>query len=232
MSAADPTPIDADAGRYQAAIDALIRDGLQISADLAAQDTPAADKAEPFERLARAIRRTILLARHLAENPVQPAKPPAPSAQEDKTGAKITLARRRIVRELDNDIVHGAGADERINSLRNELREHLEDPALDLAILHGSVPEIIETIRHDLGLVDSRYRAPVPRRTPDQVRRLNGLAAPPVTPDPDEVDEPEDIEPEDIEPEDIETEDPDEAAGFTTHPLTALLAKRHRIPDG
>ena len=173
MPVDDTAPIPDDA-YYQAILAGLVRDGAKLSADLVAEEGPAGPKAEPYERITRGMRRTVLLSRHIAENPIRTTGDSAETAK-----AKVAIARRQIARAIDDDIVSAADDPDHLDSLRDELRERMEDPALDLEILHGSVADIIAAIRRDFGLTNSRYSAPNTRtrRTPDQVRDLHDLAA-------------------------------------------------------
>ena len=168
---AEPPP-EADDAYYTAILKRMLDAGDKIVADLAAEPSPAGPKAEPFERLTRGVRRTVILLRHITENPLK-----SPRAAAEQAEAAITIGRRRIARDVDNAIVRAAGNGPRAESLRLELRERLDDPALDLDIVHRPLDVVITEIRRDSGLDNTQGVTPWPRRTPEQVRALNAFAA-------------------------------------------------------
>ena len=127
-----------------------------------------------FDRTARAVRRSILLARSLAD-PVQPAKDPA---------QRRTAARRRIIREVEDAIQRTASAanDGRDGpeTLQAELRDRLDAPDLDDDISTRPTADIISEICRDLGLAAPPGGAhPWKRRTPQDIAQLCAAAAAP-----------------------------------------------------
>ena len=142
-----------------------------------AQPVPASDAlislAAAFDRIARAVRRSIMLARSLAE-PVQPARDPAQAR---------TAARRRIIREVE-DAIQRTGAStsdgrDGAETLQAELRDRLDAPDLDDDISTRPAAEIISEICRDLGLAMPSGLHPWKRRTPDDIARLCAAAAAP-----------------------------------------------------
>ncbi len=155
----------------------------QHPAASAPQDTtaqPAPDALIPlataFDRIARAVRRSILLARSLAQ-PVQPA-PLQPAHDPARTRA---AARRRILREVEDAIQRPSATADRpgAEALRAELRDRLEAPDLDDDITTRPVADIITELCRDLGLAALPGARPWKRRTPEDIRQLHARAAVP-----------------------------------------------------
>ena len=163
--APDPA-VTADA-HLRDTITALIDAGARLVQDLVAEDAPASAKAEPYERLARAVRRSVLLARHAAENPVR------------TQAARRTQARKQIIRAVEDTIEREARTAPRAGTLRDELRERLDAPDLDDDIANRPIEEIIRDIRRDLGLDNIPGARPRPRRNPAALQALTALAAAP-----------------------------------------------------
>ncbi len=181
MTATAPSPIippssgPADDDRYyRDAMHTFIEVGTKLVQDLADQATPAATKAEPYERFSRAARRSILLARHIAKHPLKAA-----TAAPDQRRA---AARARLVREVEDRIETKAESSEHAETLRAELRERLDDldspDALD-DILDRPLSEQAEEIRRDLGIADLPYGVRYKRRTPSEIRALRDFAQQP-----------------------------------------------------
>ncbi len=130
----------------------------------------APDTTLAFERAARVVRRTVLLAERLA----QPGFNPAPQR---------TAARKRVIRAVEDAIGLQAGDDGAAESLHREFQERLDAPELDEALAAQAVPEVIADIMHDLGLQTVPGAHPGMRRTPQDVAALCAwAAAPPGTP--------------------------------------------------
>ncbi len=119
------------------------------------QDLPP-DLTASFDRMARAVRRSIALARTLAE-PIALASDPA----QHRAGV-----RKRIIREVEDAIQRASDNAERpdAESLRAELRDRLDAPDLDDDITTRPVAEIITEIRRDLGLASLPGDHPWKRR--------------------------------------------------------------------
>ncbi len=145
----------------------------------AAQPVPAYGAADPaalvslagaFDQVARAVRRCILLAQHLAKPTSDPAH-------------HRTAARKQIIRKVEDMIQRPCSASHRdadtIEALRAELHERLDAPDLDEDIQGRPVADIIQEIIRDLDLDPIPGIRPFKRRTPADVAHLNARAAAP-----------------------------------------------------
>ncbi len=168
--------------------------------DPGTQPAPAPDTltgiAAAFDRTARAVRRSIALARSLAD-PIPPASDPAQHR---------AAARKRILREVEDAIQrtapasgHGASGhaasghaapcgsgadaadadDDSAEALTAELHDRLDAPDLDYDISHRPVADIITEICRDLGLAALPGAHPWHRRTPKDLEQLYARAAAP-----------------------------------------------------
>ena len=125
--------------------------------------------AGAFDRVARTLRRTVLLAHHLD----QPGNAPD----------RRTHARTRIIRGIEDAIDRAAHAGRKPNpeALRRELLERLDSPALDDDLATRPLPDLIEELCRDLNL-----HYPIPsvcpprRRTPADIEaaRIEAQAPP------------------------------------------------------
>ncbi len=154
--------------------------------------TPAPDTAitvalaAAFDRIARAVRRSIALARSLAD-PVPPARDPAQHR---------AAARKRILREVEDVIQRTAPGsdhaasddadadaadfdDASADALLAELHDRLDAPDLDDDISNRPVADIITEICRDLGLAILPGAHPWKRRTPADLEQLCARAAAP-----------------------------------------------------
>ncbi len=142
--------------------------------------------AAAFDRIARAVRRSIALARSLA-HPVPPARDPAQHR---------AAARKRILREVEDAIQRtapGSGHaapngfsadaadldDASAEALTAELHDRLDAPDLDDDISSRLVADIITEICRDLGLAALSGAHPWKRRTPTDLEQLCARAATP-----------------------------------------------------
>jgi hypothetical protein len=157
------------------------------AADAAPTSAAAPDPTIAFDRIARTIRRTITLARHVAE-PL-----PERAASHDAARAhKRTAARKQIIRAVEDAIeskVHGTAPgmaymdDEEADGLRAELMDRMDGPDLDYFDLNRPLADHIADIRRDLGLAAAPPGMhPWKRRTPDDVAILCARAAAPRSP--------------------------------------------------
>ena len=147
-----------------------------------AQPAPASDAlislTIAFDRIARAVRRSIMLARSLAQPaPIQPGPGPA---------RHRAAARRRIIREVEDAIQRTASSPnngrDAAETLQAELRDRLDAPDLDDDITLRPTADIISEICRDLGLAAPPGGAhPWKRRTPDDITQLCAQAAAPST---------------------------------------------------
>jgi hypothetical protein len=148
-------------------------EGTAIAAGVAPDPTIA------FDRIARTIRRTIVLARHVAE--------PLPERVASHDAHKRIAARKQIIRAVEDAIeskAYGAAwmNDEEADGLRAELMDRLDGPDLDGFDLNRPVADIIADICRDLGLAAAPGTHPWKRRTPDDVAALCARAAAPRPP--------------------------------------------------
>ena len=170
------TSLDEDAQYYRQALHSLIDMGMDIARTLHAEatspETPAREaSAAAFDRVARTVRRCVLLARKVAE-----PLPPAPNPLRERTAA-----RGRIIREVEDTIVRTADG-ERAEALRAEFAERLDAPDVEDDIRHRPVAEVVADIKRDLGLIGGATGKPYyKRRTPAEVAALRAQAAAPPT---------------------------------------------------
>ncbi len=123
--------------------------------------------AAAFDRVARGVRRSILLARHIAATPVPTAADPA---------GRRTVARGQIIRNVEDAIARTARGKD-AGTLHAELLDRLDAPDLELALAHRPIADIVADICRDLGLDNCLGARPWKRRTPTDVERLVARAA-------------------------------------------------------
>ena len=172
-SSEPPSPAsraESRAERRRVAAHELIEMGTDLarlvhSQALAAPET-AADATIAFDRIARTVRRTIMLARKVAEPMPIPADP-AP---------RRAATRRRIIREVEDVIQRSAGSGE-AEALHREFLDRLDAPDLDDDIAHRPAADIIVDICRDLGLSAPPGTHPWQRRTPADIAILCARAA-------------------------------------------------------
>jgi len=139
-----------------------------------AAPTSTPDPTVAFERVARTLRRTIALARKVAE-PAPPAVAKAVPEQHRRVSA-----RKQVIREVEDTIQRKAAQGAEREALLSELYERLDDPEFDADLAAGRQPvaEVIELICRDLGVADSfPGLRPWKRRTPADLRELAARAA-------------------------------------------------------
>ena len=145
----------------------------QGTADTPSTTTPPQDPTIPFDRIARTIRRTVLLAQQLDH--------PRPT----RLGRDATrvAARRRIIRAVQDAIQRPFEDPAQARSRESELRERLDAPELNEDLDHDlatrPIADIITEICNDLGLGAMPGTRPYQRRTPKDVETLRTLAASP-----------------------------------------------------
>ena len=131
-----------------------------------------------FDRLARAVRRCIALARIVAQPPA-PAKHPA---------RHRTAARKQIIRKIEDLIQRpssttGEALDpECAEALHAELLDRMDAPDLDDDVTSRPVADIIREITRDLGLDRLPGTRPFRRRTPADIAQLCARASAPSRP--------------------------------------------------
>ncbi len=168
-----------DAAYYRRVLHAMIDVGVELVRQLPEPVQPedevvdlersaayAADRSLAYDRLTRAVRRSILLAQSIAERPEVP----------DARAAGRVERRRRILREVE-DLIHKETGGERGELLHDELLERLDSPEMEESLDDRPVEEIITELRRDLGLGSLTGRCPWKRRTPEDVAELHARAA-------------------------------------------------------
>ena len=176
-----PTPPDdaadqlaADAQYYRRVLHELIDMGADLARRVHSQAKAVAPVAGPeqdatvaFDRIARAVRRTIALARTLDE-------PVPPRAGQDGAPQRIA-ARKLIIRQVEDAIRREAGESER-EGLHDELLDRLDAPDLDHDIRTRPIEKIIDEIETDLG-ISGLPGLLWKRRTPADLATLYARAA-------------------------------------------------------
>ncbi len=174
-------PSAEDAAYYRRVLHELIDMGLDMArlvhGAAKAQVTEAAVEVEAgpgvadgsvaFDRLARAVRRTVALARRLDE-PVRRAPDGAP---------RRLAARRQILRAVEDVIQREAVDQDEEDGLNGELYERLDAPELDDELDCRPVAEIVADICRDLGIAELSGSGRWKRRFPAEVAALCARAA-------------------------------------------------------
>ncbi len=157
-----------DTAHYQRVLAAMVDLGAAVAQKLAtriddATPAEAVDLADAFERVARVVRRTILLSVHLDK-------------AAEKAAATRATARARIIREVSDAIDRQGLSPAKAETLRVELVERLDAPdlapGLDREIDTRQIPDIILDLKRDMGLANLPGTPPWPRRTPDDIADL------------------------------------------------------------
>jgi hypothetical protein len=162
-----------DAEFYREVLHELIGMGSEIARQVHSQiavqlpnNQPTPDVTVPFERIARCIRHSIVLARKVME--------PVPERPAERAAYRRSAARVGIIRSVGDAILRDA-SDTEAAGLRGELAERMDRPEMDDEIDHRPIQEIIDEIRADLGIgagAVSRVR-----RTPADVAALQAWGA-------------------------------------------------------
>jgi hypothetical protein len=174
-----------DALLYRDVLHELIAMGMDHTRDVhrESQEQPSANGkargaiayANAHENLARGIRRSILLARTVAE-PIPARRSPAERRVADRSA---------IIRAVE-DKIHCLAADHDADTLTAEFHERLDSPDLAIDLSYRPVAEIIIQICRDLGLEAVPGADPWKRRKPRDLAILRARAAgphpaPPIT---------------------------------------------------
>ena len=156
------------ATQHQPTLDALMEAGTAFARRLHKEaDTVDVEHlpalARAFERIATAVRRTIILVEHLAK--------PAPDPS-----ARRTQIRKTIIRRVER-IIHKEVEPPDAESLRIELIDRLDTPESDQDIDFRPSADIVQEILDDMGLARLPFQSERPRRTPEDIELLNARAA-------------------------------------------------------
>ena len=117
--------------------------------------------AAAFDRVARTLRRTILLAHHLD----QPARPDL-----------RTQARTRVIRTVENAIDYAAyaGRAPDQDAVRREMLERIDSPAFDDDLATRPLADLVKELCQDLGIYDNLpFTCPPRRRAPAEVAAVH-----------------------------------------------------------
>ena len=163
---------------YRTVLHELIELGVALARDVCSQakaepGLALPDAAVMFERVSRAVRRTVALAQRLGESAAQ-AAPRSASAE-----AARRMARRRILRQVEDAIQLEADRPGQRDCLRSELYERMDAPELDEELDMRPAAEIVADICRDLGVATIAGVQPWPRRTPADIVALCARAARP-----------------------------------------------------
>ena len=123
-----------------------------------------------FDRIARTIRRTVLLAKKLPS--LAGAQHTAPTTDP---GLRRIASRKRILRQVE-DVIQRDAKPDHLDALQTELRERLDSPDLEDDIDHRPIQDIVADICRDLR-VPLPYATNYKRRTPADVAALRAQAA-------------------------------------------------------
>ena len=158
-----------DDAYYRAILHDLIDHGAELARQLRerAAKQPEFDLTIPFDRIARTIRRTIALARHIATNPPKARTPTADRTQ----------AREKIIRGVEDAIEAKRGPKTDTEILYNELHERLDDAGFERDLRTRPIDEIIEELARDLGIAYQSRSYVWERRTPADIATLRARAA-------------------------------------------------------
>jgi hypothetical protein len=168
------TPGASDTDRHHAILDELIELGTDFARDIRAQAKTQPDAipelATAFDQVTRGVRRAILLAQHL-------------DTPRKQAAVNRTLTRKKIIRRVEDDIGGMAVSPEHAESLREALRERMDEPDLDDDIANRPVGEILDEIIRDLGMADDCGMNLWLPRGPAELAALRTLAAKPTPPE-------------------------------------------------
>ncbi len=164
-----PSSPEEDDAYYRAVLHDLIDRGADIARQLheRAAKHPESDLSIPFDRIARTIRRTIALARHIATNPPKTAR----------AAVERTLAREKIIRGVEDAIEAKRGPATDTGILYNELHERLDDADFERDLRTRPIDDIIEELARDLGVAYQSRAYIWKRRTPADIATLRARAA-------------------------------------------------------
>ncbi len=164
-----PPSLEDDDAYYRAVLHDLIDRGADLARQLheRAAKEPGSDPTIPFDRIARTIRRTIALARHIATNPPKTRTP----------AVERTLAREKIIRGVEDAIEARRAPATDTDILYNELHERLDDDGLERDLRTRPIDDIIEELARDLGIAYQSRAYIWKRRTPADIATLRARAA-------------------------------------------------------
>jgi len=160
------TETEHDDAAHQHALSVLLDIGTTLALVLKTDESPILARADAFERIARAVRRTIVLSRHIAD------AIPARAAAETKR----VLARKQVIRVVADTIERNARRAD-LEALRCELLERVDAPEFADDLAHRDPEHVIAELCRDLGVASLSNGRPPLRRTPDDIAILCAQAA-------------------------------------------------------
>ncbi len=183
MSSPHPLPTpqeDENTEFYRAALHEIISLGTALARQIQAATLdaeaalPLPEAAAAFERTTRAVRRSILLATRLNQ------APEAQNAATRNAEKTRTAARKRIIREVEDNITRARRPESEADALQAEFQDRLDSPDLLDEIDTRPTPEIIADILRDLDLAAlPGMGRPWRRRTPADITHLLARASHP-----------------------------------------------------
>ena len=164
-----PPPAD-DTAFYRDVLHELIGLGMDLARALSQQavaqaeagQAPAPAACVAFDRVCRAVRRSVMLARRVAEPGV------------DRPERRVA-ERRQVLRDVE-DAIQRSGDGDAADALRDELHDRLDSPELDDDLDSRPVAEVVALICRDLGLAGLPGVRPWKRRSPAEVAVLHAQA--------------------------------------------------------
>jgi hypothetical protein len=131
---------------------------------------PPTDFTGRYARVMGALRQTVMLVQKLTE--------PAPAAKAVRPGPDRVVARKLIIRRVE-DAIHRDAPEDAAERLHGELLERLEGAAFDDDLSQRPLAEIIKEICDDFGISGPDSLAWWKRRTPADIAILCERAAAP-----------------------------------------------------
>ena len=171
MTDATSSLADLDDAACQRALAILLDVGTSIAQELkaASPTLSIADRATAFDRVALAVRRTVILSRHIAEAAASARAAPV------HADTRRAMQRKQVIRTVEETIGRKADPAE-AGTLRRELLERVDTLDFETDLEHRQPAELIRDLCRDLGLADIPGQ-PTLRRTPDDIARLCAQAA-------------------------------------------------------
>lgn len=171
----DAPLFDLDDADYQHALAILLDVGLSIAKDLKTpgENGTAIARGAAFEGVARAVRRSIVLSRHIRD------AIPAAAQKRAEEQATRSQARRQVLRRVEDAINRKVTHLAEAAPLRAELLERIDAPEFAEDLANRSPDALVAEICRDLGLAALPGTRPDLRRTPDDIAILAAQAAAP-----------------------------------------------------
>jgi hypothetical protein len=137
------------------------RDNPKPATEIAPGPSPVREAVAAYEKITRAVRRTVMLYDKLCD--------------PKKSRPNRIAARKRIIRDVEDAIEANAPADEQ-ETLHAEFLDRLDRPDLDDEIADRSIADIVTDITRDLGISGLYDGHPWKRRIPHDIAIINARA--------------------------------------------------------